>query len=67
MMQRYVIPVRATHNLRQGDIEIAAGTPGEIIEMTGDPVMYTVTFWPSGLTGAKVVLTNLRRTDLREA
>jgi len=26
-----------------------------------------VTFWPSGLRGSTVVLTNLRRTDLREA
>jgi hypothetical protein len=61
------IPIRATHDLRQGATTIATGTPGEITEMTGDPVTYTVTFWPSGLPGSTVVLTNLRRTDLREA
>lgn len=61
------IPVKATHALRQGPTTIGAGTPGEITEMTGDPVTYTVTFWPSGLRGSTVVLTNLRRTDLREA
>jgi len=61
------IPIRATHDLRQGATTIATGTPGEITEMTGDPVTYTVTFWPSGLRGSTVVLTNLRRTDLREA
>ena len=67
MTPRYVIPIRATHHIRQGVTEVAAGTPGEITEMRGDPVVYSVTFWPSGLTGAKVFLTNLRRTDLREA
>jgi len=61
------IPVRATHALRQGFTTIAVGTPGEITGMTGEPVVYTVTFWPAGPAGSAVVLTGLRRTDLTEA
>jgi hypothetical protein len=66
---RTAIPVRATHDLRQGSSPlIKAGTPGEITEMTGTgPISYTVTFWPTGLIGPTVTITNLRRTDIREA
>ena len=49
MTPRTVIPVRATHALRQGGTTIVAGTPGEITARTGDPATYTVTFAKPGL------------------
>jgi hypothetical protein len=69
MTARIPMPVRATHDLRRSpSLVIKTGTPGEITGMSGmNPVFYTVTFWPSGLDGAKVTMSNLRRTDLREA
>jgi len=63
------IPVRAAHDLLQRfSPPIKAGTPGEIVAMTGMGLYsYTVTFWASDLAGGSATLRDLCRTDLREA
>jgi len=63
------IPVRAAHDLLQRfSPPIKAGTPGEIVAMTGMGLYsYTVTFWGSDLAGGSATLRDLCRTDLREA
>lgn len=69
MTPQSTIPVRAAHDLLQRfSPPIKAGTPGEIIAMTGMGLYsYTVTFWASDLAGGSATLRDLCRTDLQEA
>ena len=69
MTQQSTIPVKAAHDLLQRfSPPIKAGTPGEIVSMTGMGLYsYTVTFWSSDLAGGSATLRDLCRTDLQEA
>ncbi len=69
MTQQSTIPVKAAHDLLQRfSPPIKAGTPGEIVSMTGMGLYsYTVTFRSPDLAGGSVTLRDLCRTDLQEA
>ena len=69
MMSRAYLPIRAAHEILTTDHPpIRAGTPGEIIGVSGDiPPSYCVTFWPDGRDGAAVTINHLTRIDLKEA
>ena len=62
-------PVVSVNEIRRGSsLLIPRGTPGEITGVSGaTPSHYTVTFWPFGLDGATVTITDLTRNDLIEA
>jgi hypothetical protein len=69
MTPQSTIPVKAAHDLLQRfSPPIKAGTPGEIVSMTGTGLYsYTVTFSSPDLIGGSVTLRDLCRTDLQEA
>ncbi len=69
MISRVHLPVRAARDIRtKQHQQIKAGTPGEVISVTGvTPAYYCVMFWPSGLGGGTVTVNYLHRTDLKEA
>lgn len=62
------VPVAAACTLRYPTFIIKKGTPGEVTSVEGTrPIHYTVKFWPDGLHGGTITVSDLSGAQFVEA